>query len=35
MAGALQQLRLREDIYKARGLEYRKVETPAAPGLNS
>jgi small subunit ribosomal protein S5 len=28
---ALRQLRLREDIYKARGLTVRKVETPAIP----
>ena len=27
--GALQQLRLQEDIYKSRGLEYRKREKPA------
>ena len=33
--GALKQLRLREDIYKARGLEMRKVETPPAPGLTA
>jgi len=30
---ALLSLRLREDIYKGRGLEIRKVETPKAPGL--
>ena len=29
---ALLSLRLREDIYKGRGLEVRKVETPKAPG---
>ena len=28
---ALQQLRLRADIYKGRGLEIKKVETPKAP----
>jgi len=28
---ALQSLRLREDIYKGRGLEIKKVETPKAP----
>jgi small subunit ribosomal protein S5 len=33
--GALKQLRLREDIYKARGLQMRKVETPPAPGLTA
>jgi len=31
--GALQQLRLREDIYRSRGLEVKKVEPPAAPAL--
>jgi small subunit ribosomal protein S5 len=30
---ALLSLRLRETIYKGRGLEIRKVETPKAPGL--
>jgi len=25
-------LRLREDIYRSRGLEIKKVETPKAPG---
>jgi small subunit ribosomal protein S5 len=29
--GALQQLRLKEDIYKSRGMTVRKVETPPAP----
>ena len=33
--GALKQLRLREEIYKARGLEIRKVERPALPGLTA
>ena len=33
--GALKQLRLREDIYKARGLEMRKIETPPAAGLTA
>jgi len=33
--GALKQLRLREDIYKARGLEMRKVETPPPAGLTA
>jgi hypothetical protein len=28
----LQSLRLREDIYRGRGLEIRKVETPKPPG---
>jgi small subunit ribosomal protein S5 len=31
---ALLSLRLREDIYKARGLQIRKVEAPKAPGIN-
>ena len=30
---ALLSLRLREDIYKARGLQIRKVEAPKAPGV--
>ena len=30
---ALLSLRLREDIYKARGLQIRKVEAPKAPGI--
>lgn len=30
---ALQQLRLREDIYRSRGLEIKKVEQPVAPML--
>jgi ribosomal protein S5 len=29
---ALLSLRLREDIYRSRGLEIKKVETPKAPG---
>ena len=32
---ALRQLRLREDIYKARGLEFKKVEKPAPAGLTA
>ncbi len=32
---ALRQLRLREEIYKARGLEFKKVERPAAPAIHS
>jgi small subunit ribosomal protein S5 len=31
--GALQQLRLKEDIYKSRGMTVRKVETPTLPPL--
>jgi small subunit ribosomal protein S5 len=31
--GALQQLRLKEDIYKSRGMTVRKVETPTPPPL--
>jgi small subunit ribosomal protein S5 len=30
----LRQLRLREDIYKSRGLEIKKVEAPVAPAAN-
>jgi small subunit ribosomal protein S5 len=33
--GALKQLRLREDIYKARGLQMRQVQSPATPGLTA
>ena len=32
---ALRHLRLREDIYKARGLEFKKVERPAAPAITA